>query len=251
MNKTGHSLQRGFIHFSIAIFMAGLMTIGTFFSNEVHSLINNALPKTTPLLTIPVAQQQTPIGYGETVATPTVSAAIIPSAAIVTTATAAVQTPAVTAVSLAIPTGTKDCGTDINCFIAAANTCAPAAVNYADSSNLFGYISVNAIADLQTSPTADGSCLFTDKTLTESFATNATGQQLALSEGLSQGDINSQLASLSAAANKQTIGSVLMCALPSNDLATIITNWTHGNMSTDDFSGYQCTTVNPPLVIKK
>jgi hypothetical protein len=114
-------------------------------------------------------------------------------------------------------TSSKDCGTDVNCFIAQANTCGPASVEF--TATILKELTASSHIVIGKSATA-GSCTFnerTDKVLVR-------GKEDA-----------------------STVGTTIACsAVPSAKIVATLTNWNEDTFSSEDFvNGSNCKTTLP------
>ncbi|MEO5646503.1 MAG: hypothetical protein ABIO57_01900 [Candidatus Paceibacterota bacterium] len=114
----------------------------------------------------------------------------------------------------------KDCSTDMGCFIAQANTCGPASVEFT-ATILKGLTGTSHIVIGKS--TKAGSCTFNQRT----DKVTVRGQS-----------------------DTSTVGTTIACpAIPSAKLAAILTNWNESTFSSEDFDGYNCKTTLPKALI--
>ncbi len=117
-------------------------------------------------------------------------------------------------------TPSKDCGTDMNCFIAQANTCGPASVEFT-ATILKGLTGTSHIVIGKSSKA--GSCTFSQRT------------DKVMVRGTS---------------DTSTVGTTISCpAIPSAKLVAVLTNWNKSTFSTSDLDGYSCKTTLPKALI--
>jgi hypothetical protein len=202
MNKKRHVYQRGVLHFSLALIIAGAITIGTFFYTQVQNLFKHG--DTAPAATL---QSQNSVVATQP-GTP-----------------AAISKPSTTTPF------SKDCGTDMNCFIAQASTCGPASVEFSDTINLFGAGAITTTSNIVIGKTtAANTCSFTKRTdKMSAVRLNSKGVPV----GPSQSDDTS-------------VGIMEACrAIPAAKLVAVLTNWNKGNFDSNDLADYNCKTTLP------
>ncbi len=192
MNKKHHSFQRGALHFSLAILLAGIITFGTMVKNTVSSLINHRTAT-------PAVETQTQTSVDTTPVAVSTD----------TSATAATSS-------------SKNCGTDMDCFIAQAATCGPAVVEYSSTTKVFDTINVYNEINMVVGKTATANtCSFVGR-LDVVRGTTLDGKK---SESYSD-----------------DVGTKMACTVPAAKLVTLLKDWKQNTFNSGDLVNYNCKT---------
>jgi hypothetical protein len=136
------------------------------------------------------------------------------------------------------PAGPIECGTDMDCFIAAAENCEEATMARTASINLFGIITT-ATNHMEISENSAGDCVYfqrTDENVVE-FSEELVESMLEANN--TQEEIDEQLAESNEMA-QMTVGYEMTCTIEPGELVTILTAWSQGSGSTNDFANADC-----------
>lgn len=141
--------------------------------------------------------------------------------------------------------GPKDCGTDMSCFVAAAGTCAPATVEWVQSTVVFGVFDQEGQLHLSLGvPNAGSGCVFSDRTDKVTLSVTPQGGQWAKAQGATDAQVQQQLQAAQAQADRSA-GASITCTLPTKTLVQMLTAWSEGSSTTSAFSANNCTAALP------
>lgn len=139
----------------------------------------------------------------------------------------------------------KDCGTNMDCFIAAARECAPSIVKWSGTVDFFGISLVSkehlSIKGLNSKGECDFSSLNEDTSLSPDAVEELKTELKA--EGKTDQDISKELAEISLSLSEEA-GAKVTCSLPINDLVGMLADWSKGNISSNDLTSPACTAVD-------
>ncbi|GAC1326489.1 MAG: hypothetical protein NVSMB2_25640 [Chloroflexota bacterium] len=148
----------------------------------------------------------------------------------------------------ALQSGDVSCDTDINCFSAQAATCTSSGVTYTvtlDFGPLVGLASglQSSTTDvMRVSPESAGSSRCRLALVVQQVETQLLPEATAelAANGVNQASIDALQASM-AESNRGLEGRWGSCIFAPNDLVTMLSNWSNGEFSTNDFSTGTCS----------
>jgi biopolymer transport protein ExbD len=139
----------------------------------------------------------------------------------------------------------KQCMTSMDCFIAAAQTCTPATVEWTSTSTLFQVFTQTSQAQLKLGGlNSAGTCSFSDhvNSLTLSI-TPQNEQEWESVQGVTAAQIQQQLQTTQAQ-EQSSVGSTLTCPVALKTLVQALTAWSSGAFSFNDLNAENCIVVS-------
>jgi hypothetical protein len=133
----------------------------------------------------------------------------------------------------------------MNCFIAAAQTCTPATVEWTSTSTLFQVFTQTSQAQLKLGGlNSAGACSFSDhvNSLTLSI-TPQNEQEWESAQGVTAAQIQQQLQATQAQ-EQSSVGSTLTCPVVPKTLVQALTAWSNGAFSFSDLNSENCIVVS-------
>ncbi len=151
-------------------------------------------------------------------------------------------TPIATTTATQAAAGSKACAAnDMNCLIAAAAKCSPAAVEWTATVNFLDVFTETAQNHLALKGLSSaGKCAFSERVDDVSLAVTSQAEQQAKAQGVTDAQIQQQLQASNAQA-KQSIGMTTSCTFTTTYLVQMLTNWQKGNISSSDLTSENCT----------
>ncbi len=176
-----------------------------------------------------------------TQAAPTSSvASVVPTPTASTTSTSSAPTKT-SVTKVENNTGLISCASnDLSCLIAAARTCSPASVEWSSTLNLFGAFIQTTKSNLILGGMVSGKCSFTNRVDGVSLAIPSTTIAQAEAKGITAAQIQEQLQQSDAQA-QQSVGMTTKCTFTTSYLTQMLTNWSEGNLSSNDLNPGNCT----------
>ncbi len=148
------------------------------------------------------------------------------------------ETPSVPEVK---PPEVKDCGTDMNCFIAEAEDCSKAKMDYSMMVNFFG-TKINTTSFMQVNGTEMDKCLFYIRTDSVDIRYDANMTQALLESGKTIEEIHALEKNLSDTAMLSENRLDELCRFnKSSDLAQMLRIWQSGKFTSSDYDNAECT----------
>ena len=139
------------------------------------------------------------------------------------------------------PPEVKDCGTDMDCFIAEAEDCSKAKMNYSIAMNFIGTI-INTSSYLQVNGTEDGRCLFYIRTDDVNIKYDANTTQSMIDSGKTMEEIKEMEKNMTEIASASENKLDELCKFNSSeDLADVLRLWKMGSFATSDYDNAECT----------
>jgi hypothetical protein len=176
----------------------------------------------------------------QTIATSTASNLQLPATSAASSTTASSTLPPTTVENSA---GIVTCANgDLNCFIAAAQRCTQASVEWNNTLNLLGALIQTTTSTLILRGTVAGKCSFSNHIDAVSLAFASATIAQAESKGIMAAQMLEQLQESNVQA-QESVGMTTTCAFTSDYLVQMLTNWSEGKESSDDLSSSDCTAV--------
>ena len=173
-----------------------------------------------------------------TVSTSTAPTAQLPATSIASTSTVQAT---VSTTEAGNATGLISCASnDLTCLIAAARTCSPASVEWSSTLNLFGAFIQATKSNLTLGGIVSGKCSFSNHVDSVSLAIPSTTIAQAEAKGITAAQIQQQLKESDAQA-QQSVGMMTKCTFTTSYLTQMLTNWSEGNLSSNDLAPGNCT----------
>ena len=156
------------------------------------------------------------------------------------------------------PVGPVDCGTDIDCFIEAAENCDMAKVLYTSTLDQgpLGIISTTTVLLEIKGRRKDNKCIFRQRFESLDIKFNDEMVQRMLDSGLTQEEINQQEQTAREQAQQATVGVQQTCKYNQENLTNMLNEWKTGTFaatfsgSIGDYDGAECTVQEPDSGIK-
>lgn len=143
--------------------------------------------------------------------------------------------------SEARPPEVKDCGTDMDCFIAESERCSKAKMDYSMVMNFFGTV-INTTSFMQVNGTENDRCLFYIRTESVDIKYDSNTTQALLDSGKTMEEIHEIEKNLSEAAEASENKLDELCRFnSSSDLAAMLRLWQEGKFSSSDYDNAECT----------
>lgn len=129
------------------------------------------------------------------------------------------------------PAGPIDCGTDMDCFIAAAENCEDATMTRTASVNLFGMITT-ATNYMEISMDSAGNCVYFQRTEENVVEFSDAFVESMLEANKTQEEIDEQLADSNERA-QMTVGLEMTCTTTSENIVETLNEWEQGIFSSE------------------
>lgn len=132
-----------------------------------------------------------------------------------------------------------DCGTDMDCFIEAAENCTEASMVRIASVETFGMITT-AKNLMEIQGMENGKCVYYQKTLESSVSFSEEMLESAQAANATQEQIDAQLAQANEMA-QSTVGFEVTCEFEAVELSSMLKRWKEGTASSKDLAGCEYT----------
>ena|GEM_PF-1855020 len=138
-----------------------------------------------------------------------------------------------------------NCGTDFECFIAAAETCTEANLTRTASINLFGIITT-ATNVMEIRGMEGGKCVYYQKTIKNEVTFSEEFLEQAREGGATEGELKEQLAASNEMA-QATVGFEVTCEFSTQELTAMLENWKAGVGSSSDLAACEQKMPEPAI----
>ena len=133
--------------------------------------------------------------------------------------------------------GPKDCGNDMDCFIAEAENCSNASMEYSQMLPIFG-VEITSVTMLSLEAQEDKCILHLKTKDIQVRYSNELKQQM---KSMNMTDEQIAEAEVNASKNAQGTKYDDKCIFEKEDLTSMLTRWNEGSFSTSDFSNAECS----------
>ncbi len=144
--------------------------------------------------------------------------------------------------------GPIDCGKDFDCFVDSAKDCTPAKVDHSINFTIFGMITL-AEGSVELKGIENGSCVLYQLNKDQRVVLTEEMKQIMRDSGATEEEIaeTEQKASDNAA---KGIGTEVTCRASTEKMYAVISAWSEGSYSSEDFEEGECEYTYPPALME-
>lgn len=141
---------------------------------------------------------------------------------------------------ISLESGQISCGKDMDCFISKVKDCTPSFVENTSTLSLFGMVQTNKTKMVLSGFNSSQKCLYSSYVLDAKLDYSPEMKAEAKASGVTDEELALQLIESNESV-KSTIGMTIKCSFTTSYLTQLLTNWSKGNSSSNDYSLGNCT----------